>query len=51
MDLPLSDRLYLTLATHVHWAEPSISVYIVDDEVATTGRPNLALTLTLGGSL
>jgi hypothetical protein len=47
----LSRRYYLTLAAHVHVAAPYVAVHFVDEVVATSGRPNLLLTLTLGAWL
>jgi len=44
----LAGRLHLTLAVHVQVAEPYVSVQIVNAGVATTGRPNLVASLTLG---
>ena len=49
--LRVTDRYYLTLAAHVQMAEPYVAIHIVDTVVATTGRPNLALTLTIGAWL
>jgi hypothetical protein len=49
--LPLGGRYYLTLAAHVHMAEPYVAIHFVDDVVATSGRPNLLLTLTVGAWL
>jgi hypothetical protein len=46
--LRLYRRTYLTLATHAHIAQPYVAIHIVDAVGATTGRPNLLLTLTLG---
>ncbi len=51
VDLQLFERYYSSLTGHVHMAEPSVAVHILDTIVATSGRPNLALTLTLGGWL
>lgn len=45
------DDYYFTLASHVHVAAPSANVVIIDSVVATTGRPNLALTLSFGAWL
>lgn len=42
---------HLTLASHLHWAEPYVAVHFVDAEVASTGRPNLLLSLTAGARL
>lgn len=44
-------RYYLTLAAHVQMAEPYVAIHFVDAVVATSGRPNLLLTLTLGAWL
>jgi hypothetical protein len=44
-------RAYATVAAHVQWAEPSVTIHFVDKTVATTGRPNLMLSLTLGAWL
>lgn len=48
---PLSERYYATLAAHVQLAEPYVAVHFADTTVATTGRPNLLFTLTLGAWL
>jgi hypothetical protein len=49
--LRLHGRYYLTLAAHVHVAEPYVAIHFVDEVVATSGRPNLLLTLTVGAWL
>ncbi len=49
--LRASGRYYLTVAAHVQVAEPYVAIRFVDAVVATTGRPNLLLTLTLGAWL
>ena len=49
--LRLHPRYYVTLAAHVHLAEPYVAIHIADTVGATTGRPNLLLTLTLGAWL
>ena len=49
--LRLPDRYTLTLAAHVQMADPYVAIHFVDKVVATTGRPNLALTLTVGAWL
>jgi hypothetical protein len=49
--LRLPDRYYLTLAAHVQVADPYVAIHIVDRVVATTGRPNFVLTLTVGAWL
>jgi hypothetical protein len=38
----------LTLAAHVQVAAPCLAIHFVDAVVATSGRPNLFLTLTIG---
>jgi hypothetical protein len=45
------ERYYTSLATDVHVANPSATVHVVDSAVASTGLPNLALTLTVGAWL
>jgi hypothetical protein len=45
------ERYYVSLATHVYIANPSATVHLADSPVATTGRPDLALTLTVGAWL
>lgn len=47
-DWELSERYYCSLAGHVQLANPSTAIFILDSVAATTGRPNLALTLTFG---
>jgi hypothetical protein len=49
--LRLFGRSYLTLAAHVEVAEPYLAIHIVDRVGATSGRPNLLLTLTVGAWL
>jgi hypothetical protein len=44
-------RYYLTLAGHVQVAEPYVAIHILGAPVATTARPNLLLTLTVGAWL
>ncbi|HVY36743.1 MAG TPA: hypothetical protein VHM31_02375 [Polyangia bacterium] len=41
-------RLHATAAAHLHLAEPYVAVHLADTLVATSGRPNLLFTLTLG---
>ena len=47
----LPGQTFFTLALHVQIAEPYVAVHIADTLVATTGRPNLLLTLTVGAWL
>jgi hypothetical protein len=49
--LRLYGRSYLTLAAHAQVAEPYVAIHIVDTVGATSGRPNLLLTLTVGAWL
>ena len=49
--LRLHGRYYLTLAAHVHLAEPYVAIHLLDSASATTGRPNLLLALTVGAWL
>ena len=49
--LRLSDRYFLSLEAHVHLTAPYVAVHFADAVVATSGRPNLLLTLTLGAWL
>ena len=45
------DDYHVTFAAHVQLAEPYVAIHVLDTVVATTGRPNLLLTLTLGAWL
>ena len=47
----LPGQTFFTLALHVQIAAPYVAVHIADTLVATTGRPNLLLTLTVGAWL
>ena len=49
--LRLHGSSYLTLAAHAQVAEPYVAIHIVDRIGATSGRPNLLLTLTVGAWL
>jgi hypothetical protein len=49
--LRLPDRFTLSLALHAQLAEPYLAVRFVDTQVATSARPNLLLTLTVGAWL
>jgi len=46
-----SEGFFLTLAAHVQLTQPYVAIHFVDTVVATTGRPNLLLTFTLGAWL
>jgi hypothetical protein len=47
----LSRRYFLCLAGHVQMTTPYAAIHFVDTEVATTGRPNLLASLTVGAWL
>jgi hypothetical protein len=49
--LRLPDRFYLSGAAHAQLAEPYPGVRFLDEVVATSARPNLLLTLTIGAWL
>ncbi len=49
--LRLSRRYYVTLAAHVQVAAPYAAIHFVDTLVATSGRPNLLFTATVGAWL
>jgi hypothetical protein len=49
--LRLPGRFYSTLTGHVHLLEPHVAVHVVDEQIASSGRPNLAANLTLGAWL
>jgi hypothetical protein len=50
-ELRLPNRFYLSLAAHAQLAEPYVAVRFVDTVIATSARPNLLLTLTIGAWL
>jgi hypothetical protein len=43
-----SGRYYGTISGHVQVTQPRVSIRAVDEQLASTGRPGLALNLTLG---
>jgi hypothetical protein len=47
----LPDRFTVSLAVHAQLAEPYLAVRFVDTVVATSARPNLLATLTVGAWL
>jgi hypothetical protein len=49
--LRVTGRYHLTLAAHVQLAEPYIAIHFVDALVATSGRPNVLVSLTVGAWL
>lgn len=46
--LRLRNRFHLSLAAHAQMAQPYLAVRFLDAAVATSERPNLLLTLTIG---
>ena len=51
MLLRMPNRFYLSLVAHAQMAEPYLAIRFVDTVVATSARPNLLLTLTIGAWL
>jgi hypothetical protein len=49
--LRLHGRFYATVGVHVQVAAPYAAIHFVDATVATTGRPNVLLPLTVGARL
>jgi hypothetical protein len=49
--LQLRDRFYLALAVHVQMAEPYVGVRFLGNVTATSARPNVVLTFTVGAWL
>jgi hypothetical protein len=49
--LRLPDRFYVSLAVHAQLAQPYVAIRFAETVVATSGRPNLLLTLTAGAWL
>ncbi len=49
--LHLASRYYLALAAHAQVAAPYVAIHFVDSVVATSGRPDLLLTLAVGARL
>ena len=50
-ELRLGDRYAVTVAAHVQMAEPYVAIHFVDEVVASSGRPNLLLSMTIGAWL
>ncbi|HEY4188212.1 MAG TPA: hypothetical protein VGP07_24270 [Polyangia bacterium] len=46
--LRIAQRFFFTAAAHLQIAEPYLAVRFADRVVATSGRPNVLLTLTIG---
>jgi hypothetical protein len=49
--IALRDRFHLAIAAHLQMAEPYVGVRFVGSVVASTARPNVLLTLTMGAWL
>ena len=49
--LKLRDRLFVSLALHTQMANPRLAIRVVDEVVARSGGPNLALNLAMGAWL
>lgn len=49
--LHLPGRYHLTLAAHVQVAQPYVAIHFVDARLATTGLPNVLVSLTVGAWL
>lgn len=49
--IALNGRFHLALGGHVQLAEPYLGIRFVDKVAATSGRPNLVLTMTVGAWL
>jgi hypothetical protein len=47
----LVSRYYATLSGHVQVTQPRVAIHVVDEQVGSTGRPNLAANLMLGAWL
>ena len=50
-EMRLGGRYYAALAAHVQVAAPYVAIHFGDEVVATSGRPNLLMTLTVGAWL
>jgi hypothetical protein len=46
--LRLPGRYYATLSGHVQLTQPRVAIHVVDEELASSGRPNLVANLTIG---
>jgi hypothetical protein len=49
--LRLSRHFFASFAAHLQMAQPYVAVHILDAVAASSGRPNLLFTLTLGAWL
>jgi hypothetical protein len=46
--IKLASSYYLTAAGHAHFTQPAVAIYVVDERVAISGRPNWLASLALG---
>jgi hypothetical protein len=46
-----SSRFYATLSGHAQLAQPRVRIRVVDEQIASTGRPDLVLNLMVGAWL
>ena len=49
--LRLVSRYYATLSGHVQVTQPRVAIHVVDEQVGSTGRPNLVANLMIGAWL
>jgi hypothetical protein len=49
--LRLVGRYYATLSGHVQVTQPRVAIHVVDEQVGSTGRPNLVANLMIGAWL
>jgi hypothetical protein len=49
--LRLRGRYYATLSGHAQVTQPHVAIHIVDEQVGSTGRPNLVANLMIGAWL
>jgi hypothetical protein len=49
--LRLAGRYYSTLTGHLQLAQPHVAIHVVDQELGSTGRPNLVANLLIGAWL
>jgi hypothetical protein len=49
--LRLPGRFYSTFTGHVQAVEPHVAIHVVDEQIASTGRPNLLANLLVGAWL
>jgi hypothetical protein len=49
--LRLLDRYYATLSGHAQVTQPHVAIHVVDEQVGSTGRPNLIANVMIGAWL